>query len=127
MRFLSMIRIDETTGQVPSEQLMADMGKLMEELTRTGQLVSTAGLRPTSEGVRVKLHRGGSLTVVDGPFTETKEVIGGYAVLEAQSKAEAVELTRRFLKVHGTDWDVECEVRQLDGPEFGCQPSSTKD
>ena len=122
MRFLSMIRIDETTGQTPSEQLMADMGKLIEELTRTGQLVSTAGLRPTSEGVRVKLHRGGRLTAVDGPFTEAKEVIGGYAILEAQSKAEAVELTRRFLKVHGADWDVECEVRQLDGPEFGCKP-----
>jgi len=122
MRFLSMIRIDETTGQVPGEQLMADMGKLIEELTRTGQLVSTAGLRPTSEGVRVRLHRGGKLSVVDGPFTETKEVIGGYAILEAQSKAEAVELTRRFLQVHGTDWDVECEVRQLDGPEFGCKP-----
>ena len=122
MRFLSMIRIDETTGQVPSEQLMADMGKLIEELTRTGELVSTAGLRPTSEGVRVRLHRGGKLSVVDGPFTETKEVVGGYAILEAQSKAEAVELTRRFLKVHGTDWDVECEVRQLDGPEFGCKP-----
>ena len=123
MRFLSMIRIDENTGQVPSEQLMADMGKLMDELTRTGQLVSTAGLRPTSDGVRVRLHRGGRLTVVDGPFAESKEVIGGYAILEAPSKAEAVELTRRFLKVHGTDWDVECEVRQLDGPEFGCKPA----
>jgi len=122
MRFLSMIRIDETTGQVPSEQLMADMGKLMEELTRTGHLVSTAGLRPTSEGVRVRLHRGGRLAVIDGPFAETKEVIGGYAILEAQSKAEAVDLTRRFLTVHGTDWNVECEVRQLDGPEFGCKP-----
>jgi hypothetical protein len=122
MRFLSMIRINETAGQVPSQQLMADMGKLMEELTRTGQLVSTAGLRPTSDGVRVRLRRGGKLTVVDGPFTETKEVIGGYAILEAQSKAEAVELTRRFLEVHGTDWDVECEVRQLAGPEIGCKP-----
>ena len=125
MRFLSMIRIDETTGQVPSEQLMADMGKLIEELTRTGQLVSTAGLRPSSEGVRVRLQRGGRLTAVDGPFAETKEVIGGYAILEAQSKAQAVELTRRFLEVHGADWDIECEVRQLDGPEFGCQ--STED
>jgi len=125
MRFLSMIRIDETTGQVPSEQLMADMGKLIEELTRTGQLVSTAGLRPTSEGVRVRLHRGGRLTVLDGPFAETKEVIGGYAILEAQSKAEAIELTRRFLEVHGATWDIECEVRQLDGPEFGCNPSTT--
>ena len=122
MRFLSMIRIDETTGQAPSEQLMADMGQLIEELTRTGQLVSTAGLRPTSEGVRVRLHRGGRLTAVDGPFTEAKEVIGGYAILEAQSKAQAVELTRRFLEVHGADWDIECEVRQLDGPELGCKP-----
>jgi len=120
MRFMSMIRIQENTGQVPSEQLMNDMGKLIEEMTRTGQLVSTAGLRPTSEGVRVRLRRG-KLSVSDGPFTETKEVIGGYAVLEAKSKAEAVELTKRFLKVHGDEWDIECEVRQLDGPEFGSE------
>jgi hypothetical protein len=122
MRFLSMIRIDETTGQAPSEQLMADMGRLIEELTRTGQLVSTAGLRPTSEGARVRLHRGGRLSVVDGPFTESKEVIGGYAILEAESMAEAIGLTQRFLRVHGSEWDIECEVRQLDGPEFGCKP-----
>ena len=122
MRFLSMIRLDEASGQAPTEQLMADMGKLIEELTRTGQLVSTAGLRPSSEGVRVRLHRGGRLTVVDGPFAETKEVIGGYAILEAPSKVEAVELTRRFLKVHGADWNLECEVRQLDGEELGCTP-----
>lgn len=118
MRFMSMIRIQENTGQVPSEQLMNDMGKLIEEMTRTGQLVSTAGLRPTSEGVRVRLRRG-KLSMVDGPFTETKEVIGGYALLEAKSKAEAVELTKRFLKIHGDEWDIECELRQLDGPEFG--------
>jgi hypothetical protein len=120
MRFMSMIRIQENTGQVPSERLMKDMGKLIEEMTRSGQLVSTAGLRPTSEGVRVRL-RGGKLTTVDGPFTEAKEVIGGYAVLEAKSKADAVELTKRFLKVHGDEWDIECEVRQLDGPEFGSE------
>jgi hypothetical protein len=112
-----MIRIDENTGQVPSEQLMSDMGKLVEELTRSGKLVSTAGLRPTSEGVRVRL-RGGKLSVADGPFAETKEVIGGYAILEAASKDEAIELTRRFLRGHGNDWDIECEVRQLDGPDF---------
>jgi hypothetical protein len=120
MRFISMIRIQENTGQVPSEQLMNDMGKLIEEMTRSGQLVSTAGLRPTSEGVRVRLRRG-KLSMVDGPFTETKEVIGGYALLEAKSKAEAIELTQRFLKIHGDDWDIDCEVRQLDGPEFGSQ------
>ena len=113
-----MIRIQENTGQVPSEQLMSDMGKLMEELTRAGRLISTAGLRPTAEGVRVRLRRG-RLSSVDGPFMETKEVIGGYAILEAKSKEEAIELTERFLKIHGEEWDIECEVRQLDGPDFG--------
>jgi len=121
MKFLSMIRIDETTGQMPSEQLMHDMGQLIDELTRAGKLLGTAGLRPTAEGVRLRLS-GGQVSMRDGPFTETKEVIGGYAILEAASKEEAIELTRRFLKVHGNDWDFECELRQLDGPEFGCKP-----
>jgi hypothetical protein len=120
MRFISMIRIEENTGQLPSEQLMSDMGKLIGELTRAGRLISTAGLRPTSEGVRVRM-RHGKLSMTDGPFTETKEVIGGYAILEAKSKEEAIELTQRFLKVHGNEWDIECEVRQLDGPEFGSE------
>ena len=118
MRFISLIRVQENTGQVPSEQLMHDMGKLIDEMTRSGHLVSTAGLRPSSEGVRVRLQRG-KLSTVDGPFTVTKEVIGGYAILQAKSKAEAIELTKRFLKIHGDDWDITCEVRQLDGPEFG--------
>lgn len=118
MRFLSMIRVNENSGMVPSEKLMSDMGKLIEEMTRAGALVSTAGLRPTSEGVRVRLSRG-KVSTVDGPFAETKEVIGGYAILEAKSKAEAIELTKRFLLTHGEEWDIECEVRQLDEPEFG--------
>ena len=120
MRYLSMIRIDEKRGQAPSEQLMRDMGKLIDEMTRSGALVSTAGLRPTSEGVRVRL-RAGKLSTTDGPFTEAKEVIGGYAVLEAKSMQEALELTKRFLRVHGDEWDIECEVRQLNGPEFGAE------
>ena len=118
MRFLSMIRINENSGQVPSEKLMNDMGKLIEEMTRDGKLIKTAGLRPTAEGARVRL-RGGKLSTVDGPFAETKEVVGGFAMLEAGSMKEAIELTKRFLKIHGDEWDVECEVRQLDGPEFG--------
>ena len=121
MRFLSMIRVEENTGQVPSEQLMQDMMKLIDEMTRAGTLVHTAGLRPTKEGVRVQLRKGGKLSTVDGPFTETKEVIGGFAILEAKSMAEAIELTRRFLKVHGDTWDIDCEVRALDGPEFGSE------
>jgi hypothetical protein len=118
MRFLSVIRTDESSGQAPSEQLMRDMGQLMEEMTRSGALVSTAGLRPTREGARRRLRKGGALSVTDGPFTETKEVIGGFAILEAASLAEAVELTRRFLQVHGDGWDLECEVRPFDGPGF---------
>ena len=118
MRFLSMIRINENSGMVPSEKLMSDMGKLIEEMTRAGTLVSTAGLRPTSEGVRVRFSRG-KVSTIDGPFAETKEVIGGYAILEAKSKAEAIELTKRFLLIHGEEWDIECEVRQLDDPDCG--------
>jgi len=117
MRFLSMIRIDENSGLVPGEQLLNDMGKLIEEMTREGVLVSTAGLRPTAEGVRVRL-REGKLSTVDGPFTETKEAIGGFAILEAASTKDALELTKRFLRVHGEEWNIECEVRQLAGPEF---------
>jgi hypothetical protein len=113
-----MIRIDEKLGQRPSERLMTEMGKLMEEATREGWLVSTAGLRPTSEGKRLRWNYG-KLSSTDGPFTETKEVIGGYAVLEAASMEKALELTKRFLRVHGDEWNVECEVRAIDGPEFG--------
>ena len=125
MRFLSMIRIDENTDQEPDERLMTDMGKLIEEMTAAGVLIHTAGLRPTSEGVRVRL-RGGELSTTDGPFTETKEVIGGYAVLEADSKQEAIELTKRFLRVHGDEWDLECEVRELDGPDFGVEADGAR-
>ncbi len=117
MRFLSMIRIDETTGQVPSEKLMSDMGRLIDEMTKAGVLLDTAGLRPTSEGVRVRL-RSGKLSTIDGPFTEAKEVIGGYAVLRASSKEEAIEHTRRFLAIHGDEWNIECEVRQMEEPDF---------
>jgi hypothetical protein len=118
MRFLSMIRLDETTGQTPSDQLMSDMGKLIDDMVREGVLVRTAGLRPTSEGARVRLRKG-ELSTVDGPFTETKEVVGGFAIFEASSMQQAIDLTKRFLRIHGDGWEIECEVRQLNGPEFG--------
>ena len=117
MRFFSMIRTEET-DQTPSPRLMEEMGRLMEEMTRKGHLIQTAGLRPTHEGVRIRSNRG-RLSRVDGPFTETKEVIGGYAILEADSMDEALELTRRFLAVHGDEWNLECEVRALHTGECG--------
>lgn len=113
MRFLSMIRINENSGQQPSQQLMDDMGKLMAQMMADGTLLDTAGLRPTAEGTRTRLSHG-KLTTTDGPFTETKEVIGGYALLQADSMQHALELTRRFLQVHGDEWEIECEVRPLD-------------
>jgi hypothetical protein len=89
-------------------------------MIRSGTLISTAGLRPTKEGVRVR-SRFGRLSRTDGPFTEAKEVVGGYAMLEAPSLEEAIALTERFLRVHGDEWDLECEVRPLAGPEFGAR------
>ena len=118
MRFLSMVRVRENTGQQPSERLMHEMGKLIDEMLRDGSLVRTAGLRPSKEGVRMRSNHG-KLSMTEGPFTETKEVVGGYAILEAKSMKEAIALTEKFLAVHGDEWDVECEVRPLDGEEFG--------
>jgi hypothetical protein len=118
MRFLSMIRVQENTGKVPSERMMTEMGKLIGEMKGAGKLLDTAGLAPTAQSKRVRL-RGGKISVVDGPFTETKEVVGGYAMLDAQSLEEAIALTRRFVELHVADgWEIDCEVRQLHEPEF---------
>jgi hypothetical protein len=118
-----MVRINESTGQKPTGRLMTEMGKLMDEMIRSGALVSTAGLTPTRDGKRLRSNHG-KITVTDGPFTETKEVVGGYAILEAPSMKEAVELTERFLAVHGDEWNVECEVRPLAMGEVGAAHKS---
>ncbi len=114
-RYLSLIRIDEnnTPEGGPSPELMQRMGELIEEMTKNGVLLDTAGLTPTAQGSRVH-YEGGRLSVTDGPFTETKEVIGGYALLQAKDRAEAIEWTKRFLKVHEPHWTVTCEVREIE-------------
>ena len=118
MRFLSMIRVQENTGKMPSERLMTDMGRLMTEMKASGKLLDTAGLAPTADGKRVRL-RGGRISIVDGPFTETKEVVGGYAMLDADSADEAIELTIRFVELHVADgWEIDCEVRQVFEADF---------
>ena len=119
MRFLSLIRVQENTGKQPSERLMTEMGKLMIEMKQTAKLLDTAGLAPTASSKRVCL-RGGKVSVVDGPFAEAKEVIGGYAMLDAQSLEEAIALTERFVQLHVADgWELDCEVRQVYEPDFG--------
>ncbi|MBT2411725.1 transcriptional regulator [Streptomyces sp. ISL-12] len=115
-RFLSLIRIDETDVPAggPSPELMERMGKLMEEMTKAGVHLDDGGLAPTAQGARVH-YTGGQLSVTDGPFTETKEVIGGYAMLQAKDQAEAVEWVKRFLKTHEEYWTITCEVREILG------------
>ncbi|WP_127358964.1 YciI family protein [Actinacidiphila soli] len=119
MRFMSLIRINEDNVPEggPSPELMEEMGKLIEEMTKAGVMLDTGGLRPTSEGTRLRWNHG-ELTVTDGPFTETKEFIGGYAIVQAKSKEEAIEWTKRFLKVHGDEWDLTCELRQVEEAEL---------
>ncbi|TAN04792.1 MAG: transcriptional regulator [Rhodanobacteraceae bacterium] len=112
MRFLSLVRVNERAGKKPDQRLIDDMTQLITEMTADGTLLDTAGLCPTSEGKKVRLSRGRQ-TVSDGPFAESKEVIGGYALLQADSMEHALQLTRRFLDVHGDEWEVECELRQI--------------
>jgi hypothetical protein len=113
-RFLSMIRVDEQNAPAegPSPELQERMGALFEEITKAGVMLDTAGLTPSSEGTRITWS-GGKLSATDGPFTETKEVVGGYAILQAKDKAEALEWTKRFLKIHEDHWTVTAEVRQI--------------
>jgi hypothetical protein len=119
MRFLSLIRVQENTGKQPSDKMMSEMGKLMTDMNNAGKLLDTAGLAPTAKSKRVRL-RGGRISVVDGPFTETKEVVGGFAMLNADSLEEAIALTERFVELHVADgWEIDCEVRQVFEPHFG--------
>ena len=113
-RYLTMIRIDEQNAPVegPSLEFSERMGALLEEITKAGVMLDTAGLTPTSEGTRVTWS-GGKLGYTDGPFTESKEVVGGYAILQAKDKAEALEWTNRFLKIHEEHWTVTAEVREI--------------
>jgi hypothetical protein len=116
-RYLSMIRIDEQNAPAegPSPELEKRMGALFEEITKAGVMLDTAGLTPTSQGTRVTWS-GGKLSYTDGPFTETKEVVGGYAILQAKDKAEALEWTKRFLQCHDDFWTVTAEIREIAGP-----------
>ena len=115
MRYLMLIRpdMDNLPEWGPDEKLEEDMGRLIEEMTKAGVLLDTAGLRPFEEAARVRLANG-EVTVLDGPFTESKEVVGGYCLLQTRSRDEAVEWAARFLRIHGPEWTMELELRELD-------------
>ena len=108
MKFLSVYKTKET-GLPPTEEEMNTMGKLIEEGMKAGWLVAVEGCMPSVTGARVR-KAGGKTVVTDGPFVETKELIGGLAILQANSKEHAIELTKYFLS-HAADG--ECELRQL--------------
>jgi hypothetical protein len=114
MRFMTMVKSAENAGP-PPHALMDAIAKLGEEGIKDGTLIETGGLLPSAAGARVRLA-GGKLTVTDGPFIETKEVVGGYAVFEVKSMKEAIEQTLRFMqlhKEHWPGWQGETEIRQI--------------
>ena len=108
MRFLSIYKTRERSTP-PSQEELCEMGKLVEEGMKAGWLLATEGCLPTALGARVRRAEG-KISVIDGPFAETREVVGGFAILKAHSKAEAIQLARDFLE-HVADG--ECELRQL--------------
>ncbi len=107
MRFLSLYRSPE--GVPPTPEKMAAMGALIDTWTKAGVLLSAEGCRPSAMGMRIR-QTAGTHAVTDGPFTESKEVIGGVALIQADTKEHAIELIKEFLRVAG---DGECEVRPL--------------
>jgi len=114
MRFMILVKAnkDSEAGVMPEEKLIAAMATYHEELAKAGALLDATGLQPSSKGFRVK-YTGAKRTVVDGPFTETKELIAGYTLIQVKSKAEAVEWAKRFPNPRGEGVDCEIEVRQL--------------
>jgi hypothetical protein len=114
-----MMLVKSAEGVPPVPELYAAIGKLAQEMSQSGVLVDMGGLAPSSRGARIRLA-GKKLTVTDGPFTEARELVGGYSVLEVASKAEAIEHGRRFMQVHadvlGPEHVVELEIRELFAP-----------
>jgi hypothetical protein len=117
MRYMMLIKHTEDyrNKEVPAG-LYEAMGEFVGAGMKSGAIIDTAGLKPTSDGSRVRL-KGRKITVTDGPFTEAKEVVGGYALMEMKSKTEALDYARQFMDLHLKHWpefEGECEVRPLE-------------
>jgi hypothetical protein len=114
MRFMMIVKAskDSEAGVMPSEELIAQMTKYNEELQKAGVLLDLSGLQPSSKGARIKFS-GGKRTVINGPFTDTKDLIAGYWVIQVKSKEEALQWALRAPAPHGPDKDSEIELRQF--------------
>jgi hypothetical protein len=122
MRFMIIRKADKNTeaGALPSEELLAAMGKYNEELVKAGVMLAGEGLQPTSKGARVKFS-GGKPKVIDGPFAETKELIAGFTMIQVKSRDEALEWLKRWPALDG-DGEVELELRQVfEAEDFGAE------
>ena len=123
MKFMTIVKGNENAGK-PPQALFDAIDKLIADQAKSGILVDAGGLLPTSKAARVRIS-GGKIKVTDGPFTEAKEVIGGYAILKADSLAEAIQMGKDFMALHikhWPGWEGESEIRQMEeGPEVGGQ------
>ncbi len=118
MKFMMIVKHGEKQ-EAPPKELMDAIAILAEEAVKSGTMLGNGGLKPTALGARVRLS-GGKVSVVDGPFTESKEIIGGFAQFELKSKEEAVQSAVQFMELHKKywpSWEGETEVRQMYGPE----------
>ena len=118
MRYMMLVKAtkDSEAGLPPKPELMAAIGKMAEEATKSGMMVGTGGLMPSLHGARVRVANG-QASVIDGPFAETKELVGGYAIFDLKSKEEALKLGREFMQVHadimGPSYEGELEIRPM--------------
>ncbi|MGA8309394.1 MAG: YciI family protein [Terriglobales bacterium] len=114
MRFMIVVKATKDTeaGKMPEEKMIATMATYHEELVKAGVLLDASGLQPTAKGWRIK-YSGGKRTVIDGPFTEAKELVAGYTLIQVKSREEALEWTKRFPNPVGEGAPAEIEVRQL--------------
>jgi hypothetical protein len=126
MRFMSIVTSPQPSAP-PSPEMMQAMGKLADREIKAGRLVDTGGLMPLALGARVRITDG-QLSVVDGPFVEAKEVIGGYAIFELRNKEEAVAMAKEFMQLHidhMPGWEGTCEVRAFFAGDPGeCPPDA---
>jgi hypothetical protein len=123
MRFMILLKANEDTeaGVMPSEKLLAAMGKYNEELVKAGVMLAGEGLQPSSKGTRVRFS-GQKRTVVDGPFTETKELLAGFWIFQVKSKEEAIEWVKRCPNPLDDGTEAEIEIRQIfEAEDFGAE------
>src|SRR5262245_15715966 len=118
MRYMMLVKANKNyeAGIPPSPELMAAIAKLGDEARNRGSMVTAGGLLPSSQGVRIRVS-GGRTSVIDGPFAETKELVGGFAIFDLKSREEAIENGRRFMQVHadvlGSSYEGELEIRPM--------------